>query len=130
MQSTISQVRLLFIVLPSWNMPELMKVIAKELNLYTSYVKIVKSRDEYFAMAPKERYSFEVLAVWGLPGFAKALIEDQTENNKNWKYMHSLSVGCDEYCSVKAFREFWSSVSNHLMRSSIWCSAVNFLGTF
>lgn len=56
-------------------------------------------------MSDSERYSFDVLAVWGLPGFAKALVEDQINNSKQFKYMHSLSVGCDEYCSVKAFRE-------------------------
>lgn len=68
--------RLLFIVLPSWNMDDLTKVIGKELDLYTTYVKIVKTKEEYFAISTDERYNFEVLAVWGLPGFAKALIED------------------------------------------------------
>ena len=65
----------------------------------------MQSRDAYFKLPEKQRYSYDVIAPWGLPGFAKELIEDQTHNNKNFKWLHSLSVGCDEYCSVKAFRE-------------------------
>ena len=73
MQSN-QKVRLLFIVLPSWNMPVLTGVIKKELESYTSYYHIIKTRDDYFVMPASERYSFDVLAVWGLPGFAKALV--------------------------------------------------------
>ena len=100
MMQSNKKVRLLFIVLPSWNMPVLTGVIKKKLDAFTSHFHIVKTRDEYFSMSPSDRYSFDILAVWGLPGFAKALVEDQVENSKNFKYMHSLSVGCDEYCSV------------------------------
>lgn len=82
MQSSQSKIRLLFIVLPSWDMPVLTKVVKKELDAYTSFYHIVKSRDEYFAMSDSDRYSFDVLAVWGLPGFAKALVEDQINNSK------------------------------------------------
>ena len=56
-------------------------------------------------MAPADRYSYDVLAVWGLPGFSKELVADQMDNSKTFKWLHSLSVGCDEYCSVKSFRE-------------------------
>mmetsp|Transcript_4524 Transcript_4524/g.7702 ORF Transcript_4524/g.7702 Transcript_4524/m.7702 type:complete len:192 (-) Transcript_4524:500-1075(-) len=86
-------------------MAKLTSVVAKELLAHTSYYKIVQSREEYFNISKSERYSFDVLAVWGLPGFAKALIEDQMDNSKAFKWLHSLSVGCDEYCSVKSFRE-------------------------
>ena len=106
MQSiTAPKIRLLFIVLPSWDMPVLTGVISKELERYVSHYRVVRTREEYFGMAAEERYGFEVLAVWGLPGFAKSLVEDQVENSKCFKYMHSLSVGCDEYCSVQKFRE-------------------------
>ena len=105
MMQSNKKVRLLFIVLPSWNMPVLTGVIKKQLDTFTSHYHIVKTRDEYFAMSPADRYSYDVLAVWGLPGFAKALVQDQVENSQTFKYMHSLSVGCDEYCSVQKFRE-------------------------
>ena len=57
-------------------MPLLTGVIKKQLEAHTSYYRVVKNREEYFAMKPEDRYSFEVLAVWGLPGFAKALVAD------------------------------------------------------
>ena len=95
-----SKVKLLFIVLPSWNMTHLTGRIKNTLENNTSSYKIVKSRDEYFALPQSERYSFDVLAVWGLPGFAKDLVVDQMENRKQLKWLHSLSVGVDEYCSV------------------------------
>jgi len=86
-------------------MPTLTGVVKKELIDNTSYYQIVTSKDAYFAMPAAERYSFDVLAVWGLPGFAKALVADQQDNSKQFKWLHSLSVGCDEYCSVQSFRE-------------------------
>lgn len=99
------QIRLMFIVLPSWDMPLLTGKIMGSLTKHCSEFKIVKSRDDYFKIDPLERYSFDVLAVWGLPGFSKELVADQMDNSKAFKWLHSLSVGCDEYCSVKSFRE-------------------------
>jgi hypothetical protein len=100
-----NQIRLMFIVLPSWDMPHLTGKIKDSLYQYTSQVTIVQSRTEYFKMASVDRYSFDVLAVWGLPGFSKELVADQMDNSKAFKWLHSLSVGCDEYCSVQSFRE-------------------------
>jgi len=93
----------MFIVLPSWNMPHLTGKIEKSLTTYTTSITIVKSRDEYFAC--QDRHTYTVIAVWGLPGFSKEVINDQMENNKVLKYIHSLSVGVDEHCSIKKFRE-------------------------
>ena len=45
-----------------------------------------------------------MIAAWGLPGLCKDLVEDQMKNSKVFKYMHSLSVGVDEVCSVDSFR--------------------------
>ena len=99
------KIRLLFIVLPSWDMPLLTGKIMGSLEKYCSDYDIVKSRDEYFKMTSDQRYSYDVLAVWGLPGFSKELVADQTKNSQKFKWLHSLSVGCDEYCSVQEFRE-------------------------
>lgn len=55
-------------------MPVLTGIIKKQLETYTSYYHIINTRDDYFGMPASERYSFDVLAVWGLPGFAKALV--------------------------------------------------------
>ena len=44
------KVRLLFIVLPSWDMAALTGVVKKELTANTSYYQIVTSKDAYFAM--------------------------------------------------------------------------------
>lgn len=99
------KIRLLFIVLPSWDMDLLTGKIMKSLEKHCSTYDIVKSRDEYFSMNQQQRFSYDVCAVWGLPGFAKELVADQTKNSKQFKWLHSLSVGCDEYCSVKEFRE-------------------------
>jgi phosphoglycerate dehydrogenase-like enzyme len=95
----------MFIVLPSWDMPHLTGKIKESLQKHCSHFHIVQSRDHYFKMASVERYSYDVLAVWGLPGFSKELVADQMENSKAFKWLHSLSVGCDEYCSVQSFRE-------------------------
>lgn len=100
-----NQVRLMFIVLPSWDMPKLTGNIMSSLTKHCSHFKIVKSRDEYMKMPTVDRYSYDILAVWGLPGFSKELVADQMENSKQFKWLHSLSVGCDEYCSVQSFRE-------------------------
>ena len=86
--------------------------IKNTLEKNTTSYKIVKSREEYFSLAESERYSFDVLAVWGLPGFAKDLVVDQMENRKQLKWLHSLSVGVDEYCSVQKFRESDVSLTN------------------
>ena len=100
-----NKVRVMFIVLLSWNMPHLTGIIKNTLDKYASEVTIVQSRDDYFKMASVDRYSYDVLAVWGLPGFSKELVADQMDNSKAFKWLHSLSVGCDEYCSVQSFRE-------------------------
>lgn len=63
---------------------------------------MVQSRDDYFKL--QDRYTYEVIACWGLPGLAKELIADQMKNSKAFKYMHSLSVGVDEVCSIPEFR--------------------------
>jgi len=96
---------LMFIVLPSWDMPTLTGKIMDSLDKHCSKWIVVKSRDDYFNLSASERYSFDVLAVWGRPGFSKELVADQMDNSKQFKWLHSLSVGCDEYCSVKSFRE-------------------------
>jgi phosphoglycerate dehydrogenase-like enzyme len=95
----------MFIVLPSWDMPKLTGSIMTTLKKCTSYFKIVQSRDDYMKIQSSEKYSFDVLAVWGLPGFSKELVADQMANSRSFKWLHSLSVGCDEYCSVQSFRE-------------------------
>lgn len=95
----------MFIVLPSWDMPKLTGSIMDTLKKCTSYFKIVQSRDDYMKITSSEKYSFDVLAVWGLPGFSKELVADQMANSQSFKWLHSLSVGCDEYCSVQSFRE-------------------------
>lgn len=95
--------KLMFIVLPSWDMPHLTGLISNSLNAHTSSICVIKSRDEYFACA--DRHTYTVIAVWGLPGFSKEVINDQMENNKVLKWVHSLSVGVDEHCSIKKFRE-------------------------
>ena len=97
------QVRLLFIVLPSWDMPRLTGKIMDSLTQNTSHHHTVKSRDEYFNCA--DRYTYNVIAVWGLPGFSKEVIQDQIDNSTSLEYIHSLSVGVDEHCSIKKFRE-------------------------
>ena len=99
------QIRLMFIVLPSWDMDLLTGKIMSSLTEHCPDYRIVKSRDDYFKMDKAERYSYDVLAVWGLPGFSKELVADQMNNSKAFKWLHSLSVGCDEYCSVQSFRE-------------------------
>ena len=75
------------------------------LKKHCSHFHVVQSREDYFKMSSVERYSYDVLAVWGLPGFSKELVADQMDNSKVFKWLHSLSVGCDEYCSVQSFRE-------------------------
>jgi len=97
------KVSLLFIVLPSWDMPYLTSRIKGMIDANTDRVAIVKSRDEYYNL--KDRYTYEVIACWGLPGLAKELIADQMDNSKAFKYMHSLSAGVDEVCSIQKFRE-------------------------
>jgi len=97
------QVRLLFIVLPSWDMPLLTSKILPSLKSHTSHYSVVKSKEDYFNLS--DRYTYEVIACWGLPGLCKELVQDQMEHSKAFKYMHSLSVGVDEVCSVQSFRE-------------------------
>mgnify|MGYP000014327752 FL=1 len=97
------QVKLLFIVLPSWDMVRLTKNILPSLQKNCTKYSIVKSKEEYFKL--EDRYTYEVIACWGLPGLCKELIADQMQHSKAFKYMHSLSVGVDEVCGVQAFRE-------------------------
>ena len=68
------KVRLLYIVLPSWDMPHLTSKIQKALETYTSKIAIVKSKEDYFKL--EDRYTYEVIACWGLPGLCKELITD------------------------------------------------------
>lgn len=56
-------------------------------------------------MTAADRYKYDILAVWGLPGLAKDLLEDQIHNSQNVKWLHSLSVGCDEYVAIDKFRQ-------------------------
>lgn len=72
----------MFIVLPSWDMPKLTGSIMTTLKKCTSYFKIVQSRDDYMKIQSSEKYSFDVLAVWGLPGFSKELVADQMANSR------------------------------------------------
>ena len=76
------KITLMFIVLPSWDMPALTGKIKASLDSYCSKWIIVKSRDDYFKLDKLERYSYDVLAVWGLPGFSKELVADQMDNSK------------------------------------------------
>lgn len=92
------QVRLLFIVLPSWDMPHLTGKIKDSLAKHTSHYTTVTSRDQYFKL--EDRYTYNLIAVWGLPGFSKEVIEDQLNNSTALEYIHSLSVGVDEHCSI------------------------------
>ena len=75
----MSKVKLMFIVLPSWDMPHLTGRIKNTLDSYTSEYSVVKSKEEYYAC--KDRHTYTVIAVWGLPGFSKEVINDQMENN-------------------------------------------------
>ena len=75
-------VKLLFIVMPHWDMDHLTSRITGTLKTHTSSYTTVKSKEEYFALPEKERYTYDVLAVWGLPGIAKALVTDQMEHSK------------------------------------------------
>ena len=70
-----------------------------------AFSRVVTSKEQYHAVPQSERYSYDVLAVWGLPGLAKDIVADQVDNNKGLKWLHSLSAGVDEYCSLKSFRE-------------------------
>jgi hypothetical protein len=70
----MSKVRLLFIVLPSWDMPHLTSFIKDSLKNHTSHYDVAKSRDDYWALT--DRYNYEVIACWGLPGLCKELVED------------------------------------------------------
>ena len=97
------QVRLLFIVLPSWDMPKLTARIKPSLEKHCSHIGIVKTKEEYFKL--EDRHTYEMVACWGLPGLCKELIADQMENSKAFRYMHSLSVGVDEVCGVQSFRD-------------------------
>jgi phosphoglycerate dehydrogenase-like enzyme len=67
-----------------------------------SHYAVVQTREDYFNL--QDRYTYEVIACWGLPGLAKELIADQMKHSKAFKYMHSLSVGVDEVCSIPEFR--------------------------
>jgi len=69
-------VKLLMIVMPHWDMDHLTSRIKGTLKTHTSSCTTVKSKEEYFALPEKERYTYDVLAVWGLPGIAKALVTD------------------------------------------------------
>ena len=71
----------MFIVLPSWDMPKLTGGIMSTLKKHCSHFHVVQSRDAYFKMSSSDRYSFDVLAVWGLPGFSKELVADQMDNS-------------------------------------------------
>ena len=102
-EQKLFQVKLLFIVLPSWDMPKLTARILPSLQKYCDKYSIVKTKEDYYGL--EDRYEYEILAAWGLPGFVKEIVADQLNKSKSFKYMHSLSVGVDEVCSIKEFRE-------------------------
>lgn len=79
----------------------LTKRIKPSLDKNCSKISIVKSKEDYYAL--EDRYTYEVVTCWGLPGLCKELIADQMANSKAFKYMHSLSVGVDEVCAIKEF---------------------------
>ena len=73
-EQKLFQVKLLFIVLPSWDMPKVTARILPSLQKYCDKYSIVKTKDDYYNLT--DRYEYEILAAWGLPGFVKEVVQD------------------------------------------------------
>jgi len=67
-------------------------------------IPVVTTLEEYNAIPEKERYTYDVLLIQ-MRSFSPFVCEDQTKNNKNLKWVHTLSAGIDGFVAKKVFRE-------------------------
>lgn len=61
--------------------------------------------DEYAALEADKKSSYDCVVVQLGTTCAGPVLKDQTVNNKNLKWVHSLSAGIDGYVAVPEFRE-------------------------
>jgi len=71
---------------------------------YVSSHKIVKDMDEYAALSEEDKMVDIVVVQLGTT-CSGPILKDQCVNNKNLKWVHSLSAGIDGYVAVQEFRE-------------------------
>ena len=65
---------------------------------------IVSTLEEYEALSDKHKYDCAVvLNVSGHPDFLRTILNDQANNSKKIKWVHSLAVGLDAYSSATDF---------------------------
>ena len=80
----------------------LISKIPEAMTKYVSSYHLVKDMDEYAALADKD---FDLIVVQLGTTCSGPVLKDQVVNNKNLKWVHSLSAGIDGYVAVQEFRE-------------------------
>jgi phosphoglycerate dehydrogenase-like enzyme len=67
--------------------------------------------EEYLAISEAERKSYDAILVQ-MGSIAPDVIDDQVKNNKNLKWVHSISAGVDGYVAKESFRNSDIPLSN------------------
>jgi phosphoglycerate dehydrogenase-like enzyme len=99
-ESSQTSYKLLFAVIPSCGVEGLIARMRTPLPANVSH-DIVRSTEQYEALADK--YSYDALVVlYGGP-FVQNILNDQANNSKKCKWVHSMSAGLDAYCAAADF---------------------------
>lgn len=78
--------------------------VPEQMAKYISSYKFVKDMDEYAALADEDK-KVEIVVVQLGTTCSGGVLKDQTVNNPNLKWVHSLSAGIDGYVAVQEFRD-------------------------
>lgn len=98
--------RLLFCVPPKGpaQTEGLISKIPEIMAKYVASYKTVKDMDEYAALSDDEKQPDIIIVQLGTT-CSGPVLKEQVTNNKNLKWVHSLSAGIDGYVAVQEFRE-------------------------
>ena len=84
--------------------PDLKAGIQADLDKHSKISETVATVEQYEALSLEVRQSFDILVVQ-MGSIAPTIIDRQMQENKNLKWVHSISAGIDGYVAVQAFRD-------------------------
>ena len=84
-------------------LPDLIAGVQADLDKHVESYDCVFNLEEYNALPEDKKYSYDIIIVQMGP-IAPSVLDDQTVNNKNLKWVHSLSAGIDGYVAKEAVK--------------------------
>jgi phosphoglycerate dehydrogenase-like enzyme len=84
--------------------PDLKAGIQADLEKHCKFSETVSTLEQYDSLTEEVRASFDILVVQ-MGSIAPDVIDRQMNQNKNLKWVHSISAGIDGYVAVKSFKD-------------------------